>query len=280
MREIQLDQLTNYSKWPKRLIGLESSPKIIKSESEVIREFEIETWGSIRNSSKGKLMDIDSVEDRYFSLDYEMPFFYKGKFYITTNKNILNKHIGFYHDTLSKYIDNSTALVEFGAGFGSKIIRLAKHDIFRNIPKYAGELTESGQELISAISKEMSINIEVGKIDLRRQEISGLSLPKRALIFTSYASHYDPCMNVDFVKFLKSFEPSAVVNFEPCCELYSEKTIHGLMCKKYISTNDYTSNIWSTIRNHCEDSGLNLNCQSNILGYNPFMPISSVEWGW
>lgn len=280
MIEISLDQLSKYSELPELIINNSNIKTKFKTTYQVLREFEIEKWGEINQKNNNKIIDINTVENQYQNLNDEYVFFYNGKFYLAKHTNVLNKHILFYENILSKYSKDASAIVEFGAGFGSKILRLNSKNFTKDKPLFAGELTESGQQLIKKIARNMNINIQVGFIDLRERKIErNFKIPKKSLIFTSYAAHYDPNMNENFVDFLAQFEPIAVVNFEPCYELYSKNNIHGLMCKKYIEINDYTKNISSTIEKFCSKKNLNYKITKNVIGFNPLMPISALEWG-
>lgn len=280
MKEIKFDQLDIYSEFPKLYMDNKSTKKKLKTTKQVFREFEIDKWGTIHQKFNNKFIDINNIENEYYNLKNEYVFFENGKFFLDKHLVILNKHILIYEKILSKYVTGASALVELGSGFGSKIIRLANKEFAKNIPLFAGELTKSGQELIRNIAVNMNIPIEVGFIDLREKKVSNsFNIPKNAVIFTSYAAHYDPNMDEEFTNFLAHFKPKAVINFEPCYEFYSSESLHGLMCKKYVEINDYTTNIWSSISNFCIRKKLNYKITKNIIGFNPFMPISIVEWG-
>ena len=129
------------------------------------------------------------------------------------------------------------------------------------------------------ISNKMNLDVHVGGVDFRTSEITDISIPKNALIFTSYALHYDPNPSSKMFKIFHELDPHVVFNFEPCYELYSKETVHGQLCMKYINMNDYTRNIYEVIKSNCAAKNLSFDVYPNIIGENPFMPISCLEWG-
>ncbi len=279
MKKISLNDLPKYSNSVKKILSKEKEFIKQKTKDEVHREFEIETWGTILSSTPEDKFNIDFVENKYLPLNEESLFIKESQIYLATNKEILEKHVDLYENILSKYINKSSCLVEFGAGFGSKLFKLAERNTFKDKEIYAFELTHSGRFLIEKISRYNDLNIKVGFIDLREKKfLNDFEIPSGALIFTSYAAHYDPYMNTEFARFMHEFQPSAVVNFEPCYELYDDENIHGLLCRKYIEDNDYTQNVWSSINNYCINNNLNIYLKKNVIGYNPLMPISIIEW--
>ena len=71
--------------------------------------------------------------------------------------------------------------------------------------------------------------------------------------------------------------PIAIVLFEPCFELINNKTTHGIMCKKYIEINDYSKNIFSLSKEVSIRYKKSFKFTPNIIGENPFLPISIIE---
>ena len=120
--------------------------------------------------------------------------------------------------------------------------------------------------------------MSVGYCDFRKLEVTGISIPENALIFTSYALHYVPKLSTDLIAFLCQFKPRAVVHFEPCYENYPEDSLHGLMCRRYVEVNDYTRNLVSVIEFGRRREGIRIRALQNLFGSNPFLPISIIEW--
>jgi hypothetical protein len=142
----------------------------------------------------------------------------------------------------------------------------------------AGEYTENGRKLLSLLGKSLSRPVSVGGCDFWNLQIDDLAIPEGAVIFTSYALHYVPELSRRLVDFLCSLRPKAVVHFEPCYEHYSLETLHGLMCRRYVELNDYTVNLAGVIEAGCRSRDIAVRTRPNVLGGNPFLPISVIEW--
>lgn len=279
-RQINLDDLPRYSPhWVNRLLGLEKWQIRSKVEAEVIREFEVEKWGALlRKVAQTPGMSLSQVEELDASLDAEQVFFEAGEFWVGTRRESEARQAELLAESLLPHLAGANALVELGAGYGARILALSQKKELAGLRLQACELTRSGQELIRKLAEAMHKDIEVGYCDFRKLELTGVSIPEGAVIFTSYSVHYVPQLSADFVGFLARLKPRAVVHFEPCYEHYSTECLHGLMCRRYTELNDYTRNL-VTILEAARDRGeIGLRMRKNVLGDNPFLPVSVLEW--
>jgi hypothetical protein len=274
-----MDDLPKYSPWPKRLLSQDPFATKSKTEKEVLREFQDEKWGSLLKKAlvlrSPTLLDI---EQAYADASATSPCYVDGNFYLATWQQMQDRHMELYAKILKPHVKAASCLVELGAGYGSKLFGLALRDGFSELPLFAGEYAQSGRELISILAKSTKKSVAVGHCDFRTLTIAGISIPEDAVIFTSYAAHYVPRLSNDFVGFLASLRPKAVVHFEPCYEHYHEDSLHGLMCRRYVELNDYTRNLAGVIEEGGRQAGLSIRTTKNILGSNPFLPISVIEW--
>lgn len=283
MTEIAFNDIARHSSWPKRLLSLEAFSIKFKTEQEVIREFQNEKWHDLLQSVKERDADtlsLEWVESRRVNLNDVQPYFEDGAFFLATHREILDRHFDAYQTVLEPYLDGASALVELGAGYGSKILGLAdRSPAFTKIPLVAAEYTENGCELIRRIGHACKREIAVGNCDFRSLKIDAGLVPENAVIFTSSAVHYVPELSEGFSDFLLTLKPKAIIHFEPFYEHFSTDSIHELMCRRYMELNDYTRNLMSVI-NKCVESGRALiqNVMKNSMGANPFLPISVVEW--
>lgn len=279
LQPISLDDLAKYSDWPKRLLSLDTFDVRVKTEKEVRREFEDERWGSLLPQVKAlRTPALEDVERLYAGADDISPCYDAGRFFLASWRDKLDAHLQLYAKVLAPHVRGASCLVELGAGFGSKLLGLATRAAFADLPLAAGEYTRTGQELISLIATAMKKTVTVGYCDFRTLKLTGMSIPSDAVIFTSYAAHYVPKLSTDFVAFLSQFKPRAVVHFEPCYEHYPENSLHGLMCRRYVELNDYTRNLASVIEFGRSRDGIAVRTTKNVLGSNPFLPISVIEW--
>jgi hypothetical protein len=276
---IAFDDLPKYSAWPRRLLGLESFGVRQKSEREVLREFQDEKWGTLLDYARGVAEPaLDEIQRMSSGPVADTPCYLDGAFYLANQAQMLAAHLDLYAQVLEPHMDGATCLVELGAGFGSKLLALASRGPFSSVPLAAGEYTESGCELISLLAKQLNKAVNVGQCDFRALTARGLEFPEGSVIFTSYAAQYVPEMSKEFVGFIRSFKPKAVVHFEPCYEYYDEKSLHGLMCRRYIELNDYTRNFVTIIEAARLDGSISVRVRKNVMGNNPLLPISIIEW--
>jgi hypothetical protein len=277
--KINFGDLPRYTNLVDRLIYATGTDFKIKNKTEVLREFDIERWGSmLRELEKSQVKSLDYADSLYFEKDKTCAAYVDGEFYHLNEGLLLEKLLSLYRETILKYAGNADALVEFGAGYGSKILALSKEPLFSRLKLFAAEYTFSGQKLIREIAKYEKIDIDVGYCDLEEMIVSGIEIPRNAIIFTSYSTHYSRENKLTLIDFISSFDPCAVIHFEPAYELHDSQTLYGLLCKRYIELNDYSRNFFTVVSSGCDRSRLKLKITPNIIGLNPFLPISVFEW--
>jgi len=278
MKQINFNELP-VSKEVREIISSRECRIKYKTKKEVLREYQDEKWGELLADVK---IDNNISFDRYHrimeSFSEENCFFLNDRFYVGTGEEIFKAHLKLYIDTIKPYISKASCLVELGAGYGSKILNISQYKEFDSIPLYAGEFTNSGIELISIFAKTMGIDIKTGYCDFGEMIIDGINIPENSIIFTSYATPYVPEISNDFIKFLSKLNPLIVIHFEPCYEHYQLDTIHGLMCREYIKSNDYNKNLVSVLQNGEVNNEISINTNKNVIGSNPLLPISILSW--
>ena len=281
MKRVKFRNLPIYQESIRELISSNDRKVKVKTKSNVLREFEQEKWGCIYNNLRdddNNTYRLDDIENLYFGLEKKQTFVEHGNFFYTKQKNVLARYLDLYLDVIKKYNDK-VPIVELGAGFGSKIIAIAE----RMPPKrkfFAADLTTSGQNIMRYLSKVHNIDLGVGYVDFEEREIRGINIPKKSIIFTSYSLHYLPKLTQNIPEFFMKFEPSVIINFEPCFEAFDTNDIYYLLCRRYSEENGYAQNILSTIQKFCSKNNLNFSANKNVLGDNPLLPATVIEWGY
>ena len=278
--KLTMNELANYSPWPARLLSIDPFKTMHKTPESIIREFGDDKWGKLlkffADKNEFTLADVNAMEG---NIDELIPCFeHDFGFYLAMVKEADIKQIKLYRDTLCPYVNEASCLVELGAGYGSKLLALADITPLNKLPLYAAEYTQSGCELIKLIAKKTNKQVKVGSCDFDKLNLIGLEIPENSIIFTSYSVHYVPTLKKKFVDFISKFKPKVVVHFEPCYEYYDKRTLHGLMCKRYMELNGYTQNIASTIEERCLEIGAKFESEHNLFGSNPFLPLSIIKW--
>lgn len=278
MQSIEFEDIARYSDWPSRLLNPEQRV-LHKTEVEVQREYNCDKWGELLEFAKATpAVTLEMAEDYHNPPAEMLPYYEDGRFYLATERQALDRHLDLYARIMQPHLSGASCLVELGAGFGSKILRLARRPEFAGLPLVAGEYTENGQAVIEIIARASGMPVRVGYCDFRRLEFDDLHLPENAVIFTSYSVHYVPELDGRFVSALMALKPKAIINFEPVYEYYPTDSIHGLMCRRYAEINDYTRNLGTLIDAASARGEVSATVTKNILGSNPFLPISAIEW--
>ena len=277
MESIEFNDIVKFHDWPKKLISNQNLVVKEKNNKEIFREFGNEKWTYINNLiDKIKNPTIQNIE-KNIDFNEKIVSVYKGEFYKIFKKEIDELHIKLYTDTILKYLDKVEYIVELGAGFGSKILRIASDKRFKNKKIIAGELTGQGQKAIKKIASNMGIEIKVGFCDIGKGDFKDLHIPYNSLIFTSYSAHYTSKIKKRVYKKLMALKPNVIIHFEPIYEVFSKNNIYDLMCKKYIEINDYNTNLLTVIQNLNKEGLLKFTIDRNVIGTNPFLPISVIE---
>ena len=277
METIDFNKLPQYTKLFYNLINQKKVHK--KTESEVLREFDKEKWGHLLSNvkNKKKITYEDVIYCELQRQNKNVFFNNKKGFIYATNEEIIKENIDLYENILSKYTNKSSGLVELGAGYGAKIIDLSRRTFASNIELYAGEIANSGVEIINLFSEKLNLNLKAQKYNFRKSTTRNFFIPKNAVIYTSFAMHYIPNIKKEYFENILDFKPKAFVMFEPIYEFHNSKTIHSELCKKYIELNDYTMNFKEILNVLKSDNKYKINITKNVFGNNPFLPLSIVE---
>jgi len=272
LKKIHFDPQTFFSKMPKRL------PK--KTKKEVLREFEKETYKKIYKRIKNKKnISLTEVERMQAAYAIKSPFVYLNNYYYGTGKEKLKKTLTIYAKTIKPHLKDASALVELGAGYGSKIFGLAELLKVRKIPLYAFELTRSGQKILEVLSSKLEKKLLSGFCDLRTGKLAKIKIPQNSIIFTSYALHYVPNGSLERVyNFLCDQDAKSIIHFEPCSIKHKKMTIQNKLCNKYLKINNYNSQILDFLQEKERNKQIDLKVQKNIFGSNPLLPFSIIEW--
>ena len=276
---ITFDQIPVYDSWPARLLNLEPFDIKKKTRSEVIREFDTEKWGDLLEEIRGGVIpDIYEIERNYSETFGDFPCMKDNDFFLTNYLTMNAIHLELYEKILAPLVDQGTPLVELGAGYGSKILQLADRGHINAESYVAGELSLNGCNVINHLAKKMGREVITGQFDFFDPTGISIEIPENAVFFTSYSAHYIPEIEFSLIDTIAAFNPKAVIHFEPCYELHDSQSIYGLMCKRYIELNDYNRNLYGLL-NQLNGNLLSFTClQKNILGSNPFLPISVLKW--
>lgn len=278
--QLNLDQLAAYSPWPARLLGLIPWQPKTKTPAEVSREYEDEKWGPlwkrVQNSEHPVTLAtlISWLED-----DNRVEFCSRGSEYVKLTVREANQH---WLETVAETIAPSLpapALMELGCGFGNVLLSLARR-FGANVPQFiGGEYTESGIKLLDYLARQEGLGVQSTRCDLAVPGILSLPVPKDAVIYTSYATHYIPHLAPRFVEDLCALSPRIIYHFEPCYEHMAVDSVVGLMRQRYIEINGYNRNLVTLLEAEAKAGRIQIISQQRcVFGRNALLPASIIAW--
>lgn len=275
-----INDLPQFSRWPKLIIESSNLKTFVKSPEELIREYERDKYqpllATLKKLKKKNLLL--KAEEIMFSGNKKSMVIVNGSLQIMPMIKAREKFLIIAENIIKDYLPSST-LVELGAGWGSVILNLAKKKPFKGMKLIAGEYVKSGIELISYIAQSEGVEVTSGFCDITSKNITSLDIPQNSIICTIFATVV-PFLSDDFVKWIISKKPKVVVHFDPMYEHQDDdSTLLGLLQKKYYEINDFTKNLVTLIKKHEKKGNLKiLKEQKNIFGLNPLLPGSVLVW--
>jgi SAM-dependent methyltransferase len=277
---LNLDQLAAYSPWPARLLGLVPWQPKTKTPAEISREFEDEKWGTLwqRVQSSEHPVTLSTLlswqED-----DDHIEFCSRGSDYVKLTAHEANQY---WLETVAETIAPSlpaSALIELGCGFGNVLLFLARR-FGAHIPQFiGGDYTESGVKLLDYLARQEGLGVQSTQCDLAASGMLFLPVPKDAVIYTSYATHYVPHLAPRFVENLCALRPRIIYHFEPCYEHMAVDSVVGLMRQRYIEINDYNRNLVTLLQAEEKAGRIQIISEQRcVFGRNALLPASIIAW--
>jgi len=279
MRKYTLNDLPAHSPWPARLLGLNPWRQRSKTRDEVLREYEKEKWGPLLAAlGAAPIVTLRKVDRMVFRGVPPQLCSIGESLKLLAPIEAHKKHVALVASTLRRF-HPFASLAELGAGYGSVILRLARHPLFRRARFFAGDFAASGAKLARRIASSEHIEITVGRCDFTAVPMTNLVIPHGAVIFTSMATPYVPRLPPSFVDQLISFRPRAVVHVEPCYEHCDARSLLGAMRKRYIEVNDYNRNLVTLLRTFEAQRKIRIVSEEPaVFGANALLSSSVIAW--
>jgi hypothetical protein len=275
-----LDQLAAYSPWPARLLGVAPWEQRTKTPTEIIREFEQQTWGPLWQQVQDQSHPVAlSTINSWIHDSTRLEFCSRGPEYILLTHPEANQvWLELLERTIKPWLP-APGLVELGCGYGNVLLSLAKRFNQDAGQIVGGEYTQSGVNLLSYLAKQENLTVQSGRCDLGAPGLTSLNLPPDSVIYTSYATPYVRHFTARFVEDLCAFRPRVVCHFEPCYEHTNDDSIIGLMRRRYIEVNDYNRNLVTILETAQRDGRIQIITQEpNVFGLNALLPASLIAW--
>ena len=279
-KRAKLEDLSNFSPWPVRLLGIEKFNLKKKNKYEINREYELEKWQPILEKVKQTSVNITVEEvDRWmFGKSQEVFCCVNKQFRVMSASDCHKLNLELIEETLKDLLPFSN-LVEIGAGYGSIILNLAKKNLANDLSIIATEWTPSGRSIITELARNEKIEVEVGYCDLSAEKVIDLHVPKDSVIFTTGVFPCIKKLRKESFIHLAKFKPKAVVHFEPFFEEYTTSNLWDLLVQSYILKNDYNRNGLSVLEELEKDGTIKiLKRRKAYWGINAIFPYSILIW--
>lgn len=279
MREISLNELSLYSPWPARILGVELWTPATKTPQEIEREYEGEKWGPLlaRYREEGGTADVETV-DRWLLGEQLLPTWIDNAIRLAPAIEAHSKYLDLVASVIGRSLPAS-ALVELGAGYGSAMFGVARR-LSLSGQRLAGyDVTVSGPLLLGLLAERMDIAVGTGRCDFTSNQVLPEDVPQGAVFFTSHSLMYVPRLDSHLISQLVSLRPKAVVHFDVCYEHSNGDTLLDLMRRRYIELNDYNRNLLSLLKNAESGGEIEiLHEEAHIFGMHALLPVSLVIW--
>jgi hypothetical protein len=282
-RRFSVNDLPNYSPWPARIVGLEPWAPATKSDSEVLREFEVQKWGSLleRALDLGEGLSLAALEATRNEPDLDTLVWRAEALQMARPSAVQIETVRLLAKTLASHGPIQT-LVDMGAGYGGTLFPLLQQLCGRRIdcpPErvVAGELTRSGRDLLRRLAAAEDVNVKVLECDLASDDVMEPP-PAGATILTSHSMMYLQSTQACLDRIV-SWRPRLVLHFEPLIEHAPSTTMLGLLQRRYIDMNGYNRDLLTSLRRLATERSIELvEERAHVLGINPLLPASIVVW--
>jgi len=258
-----------------------SSPSLkkkIKDKRELKREFEDEEWSNLlsKMQSNGltKIDDVDLIYEQETFIDV----YWNNGFHRVNAVDFIKKQKSFLFHILRTKVKNIKKVIEYGSGFGSKIIFLATEMCDMGLTFASFDLSVSGLDIQKILVANKDIEIEFECVDYDPNFVMLETSLKDSLIFTFQSFHYWPSIPQDlFVSFQRKGVKRMCL-FEPLFEYQDQGEKHFRAKRDYIDLNDYNKDLLMTVRNEHEVGVIKrLEISRPLFGKNPLLPVHLIE---
>ena len=279
--EITLDRLPVHSPWPSRLLGLDPWQTRTKSREEVLREFEQDRWGALLAKLRSQ-PEIRRFSDALSLATEEAgvtPAFDRGRLILLPVKEAALQLYAQVADAVLQEHSAGQTIVDLGAGWGGVLLTIASRARKTRSPFVGAELTESGRQILTYLASVEDLPVTAVACDFLRRPVMDPPPPPGAIVFTSYALHYLEPIDPSLFDEIASWRPALVLHFEPCLDHYPTDSLLGLMQRRYVTLNGYSTTILSALLQAQRRGVLELEqAEGPIFGTNALLPYSLLTW--
>lgn len=189
------------------------------------------------------------------------------------NSQLLSSLIKIFNSGIYSYI------YEFGAGYGSKIINLARNLVHFDKDFFAIDLSRNGLNICNHFSNKYNLKIKTINFNFETQCIENLKVHSNSVLISSFGLHYIKKFDDNFLENLINNGFNAGIHFEPCSDLLPtlEDPLYAKLALKYAKQNNYTLNIAEAFKKCAKKGLIKLKIDKNVAGFG-LLPGWLIEW--
>jgi hypothetical protein len=277
--EVSFDELPKYSPWSARMLGLSEWSRPDRTEDDLEREFERETYipQYYFLTKNKKINDFYSLHTSIYPEMKTAVCVMKNQFKKLSMENAISMDVAVIEKWIVSFLPAS-AVVDVGAGNGRTIITLGSKKEFADIPLYALEKMPSARNIIKTMALRNNKPVIVGQCDLTKNPFTTADIPENSVIYTNYVIHEMGCLSEDIINAFLSLKPKMVIHFEPFISFYDMKTMRGQLWAAYMKINKYNIEFDALLHRLNGDLIEIVAEEENIFGINPYLPKSMIAW--
>lgn len=276
MREISINDLPYYSRWPARLLGIEPFATEEKTVTKMLSEYDTDKYRACLefvHAHHGASIGDVRWEERGLSLRQTVCFSQRSKLYSASAKEAFSRREEGMIKSLRPLMKDVDTVIELGAGYGYNLALL--HKAFPKKTYLGGELSPNAVQLSRAL---LSIGV-VAPFNFydKQWDIFNKTKSKKILVLTCHSAEMLPEARLLIDRLEEhAHRIRAVVHFEP---LYLEDTkpsLLELLRRRYIEINKYNRDLLSALS---DDVRVTMGtCVYDMFGINPLFPESFIVW--
>lgn len=281
-RKIDINELSRWSPWPARLLGLEEWKAGVRDVAKIDREYDKDKYGSYlaRYRELGSRASPDVIRE------IEMTHLAGTDVAVTIGPDLVvgpwgetcGRYDAMLVDTLRPTIQQHGVAVELGCGWGFYLGKLA--EVLPDARLLGFDYSENANALAREIFSAQK-NITVGRFDYYSDRYDAVFDAvrangfDRAVVYTSHSIEQLPSA-AGVIRALRKHadQIATVFHFEPVFELHNDDLM-GMLRRAYANANDYNRDLYGSL---AQPDIRILRAEADVIGRVPFNATSVLQW--
>lgn len=278
--EIPLNELSNWSKWPARILGAEEWKTPNRTVEKTDKEYDKDKYEKCLKfaKEKGDTVTPEDIRVLDFQLDSSpsMCISKEEVLYELPSSNFIEASSDLLIESLEPFIDEVDTIVELGCGYGFNLWKLSKQ--FPDKTFRGGELSPNAVELGNYLYRDQpNITLEeMNYYDSSYEILESCAPDAKVLVYTKHSIEQLPTAENVIKTLGKYFDRIVAVVHVEIVNENSSNSVLGLMRQNYNKINDYNRDLLSQVQSY--DTIEILRNDPDVFGKNPLNPTSILTW--